>query len=140
MNRVFFIGRLTRDPELTETPSGVAKCRFALAVDREYRDADGERHTDFFECTAWRAVAEGIARYTAKGSKVHVEGSVQPREYEDNKGNKQKVVDIIVTRVEYLSAKARAEDGEDPQTAQPAKKKPTLSQMAIGDDDSDIPF
>lgn len=139
MNRVYFIGRLTRDPELTETLSGVAKCRFALAVDREYRDADGEKRTDFFECTAWRAIGEGVARYTAKGSKVLVEGSVQPREYEDNKGNKQKVVDIIVTRVEYLSAKVRAEDGEAPQAAQPAKKKPTLSQMAIGDD-SDIPF
>lgn len=138
MNRVFFIGRLTRDPELTETLSGVARCRFALAVDREYRDADGERHTDFFECTAWRSIAESIACYTAKGSKVHVEGSVQPREYEDNKGNKQKVVDIIVTRVEFLSAKVRAGDDESPRAAQSVEKKPMAYQTAISDDD--IPF
>lgn len=138
MNRVFFIGRLTRDPELTETPIGVARCRFALAVDREYRDADGERRTDFFECTAWRSTAESIARYTAKGSKVHVEGSVQPREYEDNKGNKQKIVDVIVTRVEFLSAKVRADDDESPQAAQSVEKKPMAYQTAISDDD--IPF
>ena len=69
MNKVFLIGNLTRDPELTETPSGVAVCHFAIAVNRNYSSQDGERQTDFFNCTAWRAMAETIARYTKKGKK-----------------------------------------------------------------------
>ncbi len=140
MNKLFLIGRLTHDPELSQTPSGVERCRFSIAVDREYRTADGEKKTDFFECTAWRGVAEGVASYCAKGSKVLVEGSVQPREYDDNKGNKQKVVDVIVSRVEYLSAKTRpeAENGAAPAASAP-RKRPAVSQMAM-DDDPDIPF
>ena len=70
MNKVFLIGNLTRDPELTETASGVPVCHFAIAVNRNYSSQDGERQTDFFNCTAWRAMAETIARYTKKGKKV----------------------------------------------------------------------
>lgn len=70
MNKVFLIGNLTRDPELTETPSGVAVCHFAIAVNRNYSSQDGERQTDFFNCTAWRATAETVARYTKKATKL----------------------------------------------------------------------
>ena len=63
MNKVFLIGNLTRDPELRETPSGVAMCRFSIAVQRPYSSQDGERQTDFFDCTAWRGLAETIARF-----------------------------------------------------------------------------
>ena len=69
MNKVFLIGNLTRDPELRETPSGVAMCRFAIAVNRPTVSQDGERQTDYFECTAWRGLAETIARFTQKGKK-----------------------------------------------------------------------
>ena len=72
MNKVFLIGNLTRDPELRETPSGVPMCRFAIAVQRPYSSQDGERQTDFFECTAWRGLGETIARFTKKGNKVAV--------------------------------------------------------------------
>ena len=72
MNKVFLIGNLTRDPELTETASGVPVCHFSIAVNRNYSSQDGERQTDFFNCTAWRAMAETIARYTKKGKKVAV--------------------------------------------------------------------
>lgn len=134
MNKVFLIGNLTRDPELTETPSGIAMCRFSIAVNRNYTDADGERQVDFFNCVAWRGLAENISRFTAKGKKVGIVGSVETRSYEDNQGNKRSVVDVIVQDCEFLTPKT--ETGE----AQPmqAKKKPTLE--ACDDDSSDIPF
>ena len=118
MNKVFLIGNLTRDPELTETPSGVAVCHFAIAVNRNYSSQDGERQTDFFNCTAWRATAETVARYTKKGNKVAVSGSIQLRNYEDS-------FDDDAPMAPARSAPA------------PAKKKPVLQSL---DDDSDIPF
>ena len=68
MNKVFLIGNLTRDPELTETASGVPVCHFAIAVNRNYAGQDGERQTDFFNCTAWRAMAETIAYHLMSGN------------------------------------------------------------------------
>ena len=139
MNKVFLIGNLTRDPELTETPSGVAVCHFSIAVNRNYTSQDGERQTDFFECTAWRGLGETIARYTKKGNKVAVSGSIQLRNYEDNQGVKRTAVDIIVQDCEFLTPKANGEFDEvaDAPRASAPKKKPTLQAM---DDDSDIPF
>jgi single-strand DNA-binding protein len=141
MNKVFLIGNLTRDPELTETPSGVAVCHFAIAVNRNYASQDGERQTDFFNCTAWRGQAETIACFTKKGHKMSVIGSIQLRNYEDNQGVKRTAVDIIVQDVEFLTPKANGESFDDmmdePRAAAPAKKKPVLREM---DDDNDIPF
>ena len=139
MNKVFLIGNLTRDPELRETPSGVAMCRFGIAVQRPYSSSEGERQADFFDCTAWRGLAETIARYTKKGKKVAVTGSIQLRNYEDNQGVKRTAVDIIVQDVEFLTPKAgdSFDDVADAPRQSAPKKKPTLQAM---DDDSDIPF
>lgn len=78
MNKVFLIGNLTRDPELSETGSGISVCRFSIAVNRDYTNADGERETDFFNCTAWRGIAETIARYCKKGTKSQYAGAYRP--------------------------------------------------------------
>ena len=140
MNKVFLIGNLTRDPETRETPSGVTMCRFAIAVQRPYSSQDGERQTDFFECTAWRGLGETIARYTRKGNKVAVSGSIQLRNYEDNQGMKRTAVDIIVQDCEFLTPKSSGDafdEVADAPRASAPKKKPTLQAM---DDDSDIPF
>ena len=140
MNKVFLIGNLTRDPELRETPSGVAMCRFAIAVSRPYSSQDGERQTDFFECTAWRGLAETIARFTKKGNKVAVVGHIQIRNYEDNQGVKRTAVDVIVQDCEFLTPKDNSNGFDDvadePRSSAP-KKRATLQAM---DDDSDIPF
>ena len=140
MNKVFLIGNLTRDPELTETPSGVAVCHFSIAVNRNYTSQDGERQTDFFNCTAWRGQAETIARYTKKGNKVAVTGSVQLRNYEDNQGVKRTAVDIIVQDFELLSPRENGDSFDDmpeaPRASAP-RRKATLQPM---DDDGDIPF
>ena len=140
MNKVFLIGNLTRDPELRETPSGVAMCRFAIAVTRPFSSQDGERQTDFFECTAWRGLGETIARFTKKGNKVAIVGHIQIRNYEDNQGAKRTAVDVIVQDCEFLTPKDNSNGFDDvaemPRTSAP-KKRATLQPM---DDDGDIPF
>jgi len=92
MNKVFLIGNLTRDPELTETSSGVSICRFAIAVNRNYAGSDGERKTDFFNVTAWRGLGETVSRYAKKGNKVAVVGTIELRNYEDSTGAKRTAV------------------------------------------------
>ena len=140
MNKVFLIGNLTRDPELTETASGVAVCHFAIAVNRNYSSGDSERQTDFFNCTAWRGLAETISRYAKKGKKVAVTGSIQLRNYEDNQGVKRTAVDIIVQDFELLSPRENGDSFDDmpeaPRASAP-RRKATLQPM---DDDGDIPF
>ncbi len=142
MNKVFLIGNLTRDPELTETAGGVSVCHFAIAVNRNYTGSDGERQTDFFNVTAWRGLADTVARYTKKGNKVAVTGSIQIRNYEDNQGQRRTAVDVIAQDIEFLTARNSGSDEYDPSVSSapagaPAKKKPTLQSF---DDDGDIPF
>ncbi len=139
MNKIFLIGNLTRDPELTETSGGVSICRFAIAVNRNYSGADGERKTDFFNVTAWRGLGETVARYAKKGNKVAVSGSVEIRNYEDSQGNKRTSVDVIAQDVEFLTPRANSDGYEQdaPQSAAPSRHKPALQSF---DDDGDIPF
>ncbi len=125
MNKVFLIGNLTRDPELTETANGVSVCRFTIAVNR--RSAGGEA-TDFYNCTAWRGLGETVERYAKKGNKVAVSGNIELRNYEDSQGIKRTAIDIIAQDVDFLTPK-QSEDEEN--------KRPTLQPF---DDDSDIPF
>lgn len=137
MNRLFLIGNLTRDPELTETNQGISVCRFTIAVNRRHTGQDDV--TDFFNCSAWRGTAEAIDRYCKKGSKVAVSGSIQFREYTDNGGIKRTAADVIVHDVEFLTPKERREDDfyYEPTPRAPVKKKPLFQSF---DDDGDIPF
>ena len=139
MTKVFLIGNLTRDPELSETPSGVTVCRFAIAVNRGYGD---NRATDFYNVTAWRRLGEQVAQYTKKGNKIAVYGDLQIRQYDANDGTRRTSVDVIAQDVEFLTPKQQ--DGGDSfyeaPAAQPGaapKKKPALEAF---DDDGDIPF
>lgn len=128
MNKIFLIGNLTRDPELSETQSGISMCRFSVAVNRR-RTGDGEQQTDFFNVTTWRGLAENVARFCKKGNKIAVTGSIQMRQYEANDGTKRTAVDVVAEDVEFLTPK--------PQENENPKKKPALEPF---DDDSDIPF
>lgn len=124
MNKIILIGNLTKDPELSETSSGVAFCKFSIAVNRPFANSDGDRETDFFNITTWRGQAETCAKYLKKGKKVCIVGSLQNREYTDNNGVKRTATDVIASEIEFLSA--RSEDDE-----RPAKK---------AEDDADLPF
>ena len=139
MNKVFLIGNLTRDPELTETSSGVSVCRFAIAVNRNYSGSDGERKTDFFNVTAWRGLGDTIARYAKKGNKIAISGSIELRNYEDNQGVKRTAIDIIAQDIEFLTPKSDSNGSGDMYGAPPQNgyRKPTLHSF---DDDDDIPF
>lgn len=133
MQKFFAIGNLTRDPELSETNSGVAVCRFSIAVNRRRASDDAEQQTDFFNVTVWRGLAETVARYCKKGNKVAVSGQIQIRQYEDREGVKRTSIDVVAEEVEFLSPKSN----DEARTAEEQKKKPALEAFA---DDSDIPF
>lgn len=133
MNKVILIGNLTRDPELSETPNGVAFCRFSIAVSRDYSNSDGTRETDFFNVTVWRGRAEVCGKYLRKGNKVAVVGSLQNRSYEDKDGIKRNVTDIVASEVEFLTPKgASGDDGEMPVK----RERPVLEAI----DDNQLPF
>lgn len=110
MNKVFLIGNLTRDPELSQTPTGVSVCRLSIAVGRRFSNAEGGRETDFFNVTAWRGNAENCAKFLKKGNKVAVAGSIQVRNYERQDGSKGTAVDIVADEVEFLTS--RNDSGE----------------------------
>lgn len=133
MNKILLIGRIVKDVNLSETQSGIAVCRFAIAVNRR-RTGDGEQQTDFFNVTAWRGLADVVAKHCKKGNKVAVSGSIQIRQYEANDGTKRTSVDVVAEDVEFLTP--RPQDGaEEPKSE--AKKKPALEPF---EDDGDIPF
>lgn len=144
MNKVFLIGNLTRDPELSETSNGTSVCHFSIAVNRQYANGDGEKKTDFFNVTCWRGLADSVAQYCKKGNKVAVSGSVQIRNYEDNHGNKRTAVDIVAQDVEFLNSSARNDRNESEEQSgtqrQTTSRKPVQRQIEVFDDDGDIQF
>ncbi len=105
MNKVILIGRLTRDPELRMTQSGIASTNFSIAVQRNYTNQNGERDADFINCVAWRRQAENISKYCSKGSQVAVEGRIQTRSYDAEDGNKRYVTEVIADNVTFLGSK-----------------------------------
>lgn len=104
LNRVILIGRLTKDPELRYTPSGVAVTQFTLAVDRPFTSQGGEREADFLPIVTWRQLAETCANYLRKGRLTAVEGRVQVRNYENNEGKRVYVTEIVADNVRFLES------------------------------------
>ena len=106
MNKVFLIGRLTRDPELRYTGSNTAVATFSLAVNRNFTNQQGEREADFFNITVWRKQAENVKNYLSQGSQVAIEGRLQTRSYDDANGQKRYVTEVIAESVEFLNTKS----------------------------------
>ncbi|MEI5908387.1 single-stranded DNA-binding protein [Bacillus spongiae] len=102
MNRVVLVGRLTKDPELRYTPSGVAVATFTLAVNRTFTNQSGEREADFINCVVWRKPAENVANFLKKGSLAGVDGRVQTRNYEGQDGKRVYVTEIVAESVQFL--------------------------------------
>lgn len=107
MNKVFLIWNLTRDPEMRSTQSGVVVCNFTIAVNRRFKNANGEQETDFLNVIAWRQLAELCGKYLAKGRKVAVTGSIQTRTYEAKDGSKRTAWDIVADEVEFLTTQSQ---------------------------------
>ena len=105
MNKVFLIGRLTRDPELRYTGNNTAVASFALAVQRNFANQQGEREADFFNITVWRKQAENVKNYLTQGSQVAIEGRLQTRSYDDANGQKRYVTEVVADNVEFIGSR-----------------------------------
>ena len=105
MNKVFLIGRLTRDPELRYTGNNTAVASFALAVQRNFANQQGEREADFFNITVWRKQAENVKNYLTQGSQVAIEGRLQTRSYDDANGQKRYVTEVVADKVEFIGSR-----------------------------------
>lgn len=105
LNQVVLMGRLTRDPELKSTQSGVDVTTFTLAVDRSYAKAGTERETDFLDCVAWRGTAEFVSRYFKKGMQVAVTGRIQTRKWKDQNDQKRVSVEVVVDEAFFADSK-----------------------------------
>jgi single-strand DNA-binding protein len=131
MNKVFFIGNLTRDPEMRTTNGGIPVCNFSIAVNR--RAKDGQQEADFFNITAWRQLGELCQKYLSKGKKVSVIGHIQTRTYEAQDGSKRTAWDVVADEIEFLSPAGQSNsDGYTPAV----NKQPEFTQA----DDTPLPF
>ena len=115
MIKILFIGRLTRDVDMKTTPNGVQVASFTVAVDRKQKNKDGEKVSEFYNCVAWRQLAEVCSKFLSKGKKVYIEGELQPRLYTAKDGTTKMSLDVQVSEVEFLSPKS--ESSEDQQNA-----------------------
>lgn len=133
LNKVILIGRLVRDVDLKYTASNTALATFTLAVDRGFKNANGERVTDFIDITVWKQQAENCANYLSKGKMVAVEGSLQIRTYEAKDGSKRKVAEVVANNVKFLSPMNERNE-------QQAKPTPPAYDDDLPFGDDDLPF
>ena len=137
MNKAILIGRLTRDPELKTTASGVSVCSFTLAVNRRFKNAEGGYDADFINCVAWRAQAEFICKLFVKGSLFGGVGSIQTRNYDDKDGKKVYVTEVAVDEAYFVGDKVKtAEKPNLPPNTVPEN----INGFAPVPDGDDLPF
>ena len=142
LNCAVIMGRLTADPELRQTPSGVSVTRFTVAVDRGYVKPGEERKADFINVVAWRQTAEFVTRYFSKGSMIAVQGSIQTGSYEKD-GVKRSTFEIIADNVSFCGSKSESSMGGAPrvtETAAPSFSNGSIDDFAAVADDDDLPF
>ena len=148
MNAICLMGRLTGDPELKTTQSGVSVTSFSVAVDRAYRSKDQERQTDFINCVAWRNTAEFISRFFHKGQRIALQGSLQSRKYTANDGSQRTVYEVVVDNAFFCESKGGNAGGApsyDSKIPVYSEAKPAFSTANSGDfedilTDEDLPF
>ena len=140
LNKVFIMGRLTRDPELRRTQTGTPVASFSLAVDRDFKDkATGERTTDFIDVVSWRNTAEFVSRYFTKGRMAVVEGRLQMRDWTDKDGNKRTSAEVVADHI-YFGDSQRSGDTSNTSGdyGTPEPQQDDFSELA--DDDGKLPF
>ncbi len=164
LNHIVLMGRLTRDPELRRTGSGVAVASFSLAVDRDFGNREsGERETDFIDIVAWRSTAEFVSKYFTKGRMAVVSGRLQIRNWTDKEGNKRRSAEVVADNVYFGDSKRDSQgqeggyqqggfggqnyggsqtfsQGYGAPAPQPAAPAPGSDFAMLEDDDSELPF
>ena len=150
LNKIFIMGRLTRDPELRRTQSGTAVTSFSLAVDRDFKSQSGEKETDFIDVVAWRSTAEFVAKYFTKGRMAIVEGRLQIRPWTDKDGNNRRSAEVVADNI-YFGDSKRDSAGDMGGYSAPAYTAPAGGYSApvgggssgfaeIDEEDGDLPF
>lgn len=134
LNHIAIMGRLTKDPELRRTGSGVAVTSFTVAVDRDFSN-NGEKETDFIDCVAWRGIGEFVERSFSKGKMIIVAGRLQIRSWTDKDGNKRKTAEVVADNVYFGDSKKDV--GEKYEAA---KNQQTQDYAVLDGDDGDLPF
>lgn len=131
LNKGILMGRLTRDPELRHTQSGTAVCSFTLAIDRDRKDANGEKQTDFIDCVAWNKQAEFVAQWFSNGMMAIVVGRIQSRKWQDQNGNNRTAIEINCEDVSFGETKKNRDSNSGRQNSDFAD---------MPEEDSDVPF
>lgn len=140
LNSIIIMGRLTADPELRTTSSGLSVSSFTVAVDRGYVKPGEEKKTDFIPVVAWRSTADFVSKYFRKGSMIAVQGSLQTRNYEDKNGNKRTAFEIIADQVSFCGSKAESGSYNNDNTNASSYSNSTAGDFSTVVDDDDLPF
>ncbi len=109
MNKVILVGRITKDPEAKLTTNQTQYCNFTVAVDRRFKDADGNRQADFISCVAWQKTAAFVQKYFRKGNKIGLVGSIQTRSYVDKNGQNRFITEVVVDEAEFVESISNGE-------------------------------
>lgn len=123
MNKVQLIGRITKDPEIKLTSNQTQFCSFTVAVDRRFKDANGQRQADFISCLAWKQNAVFIQKYFKKGSRIGLVGNIQTRSYDDNNGQKRFITEVIVDEAEFVENNNKTEGPTETKETAPVETK-----------------
>ena len=142
LNKIFLMGRLTRDPEMRHTQNGTAVASFSIAVDRDFKDKrSGEKVTDFVDIVAWRSTAEFVDKYFSKGRMAVVEGRLQIRDWTDKDGNKRRSAEVVADSIYFGDSKKEGDSSGGYKAAGKAVDvEPEAGDFAEVEDDGDIPF
>ncbi len=139
MNKAILMGRLTRDPELRTTSNNVSVSTFTLAIDRNYNTRDGERLTDFIPIVVWRQNADFVHRYFVKGQRMLVVGSIQPRSYVDQSGQKRYVTEVVADEVYFADSKRESGEYDESGDKLPYQSEDKEWKKAESSDDDFFP-
>ena len=136
MNRTTLVGRLTKDPELRYTPSGVATVRFTIAVNRQFK-TEGQPEADFINCVAWRKTAENLANFQKKGNLIGVDGRIQTGSYEGQDGKRVYTTDVLAESIQFYDKKS---DGQNAAQQNNYQQQQVQQNNELQIDSEDLPF
>lgn len=140
LNKAILVGRLTRDPEIKSTTNGVSVLNFTVAITRRFKDANGERQSDFINCVAFRQTADFIASYFKKGNMISIDGTIQTRTWDDNEGKRHYVTEIVAENAGFIESKREMDGGAPVREAATDSLPQMPAEFGADVTDDDLPF